>query len=214
MSKIQVLIAGHGGQGIMMLGDYLAYAGMLQGRHVAYIPSYGPETRGGKAKCYVILSDEVVDNPIAEEPDVEIIMNEPSMDFLNNLRQKGLIIYNRSLVEKGVDRADLRVLAIPATEIADRLGDQGRETDMKMFANAVMFGAFLEMCMPEVTEDQIKETLKHFLTGKKESLMPSNYRAIERGRLFARSNSPSDHNEDWPSNVRSNDSSTPVQINH
>ena len=173
----------------MMLGDYLAYAGMLQGRHVAYIPSYGPETRGGKAKCYVILSDEVVDNPIAEEPDVEIIMNEPSMDFLNNLRQKGLIIYNRSLVEKGVDRADLRVLAIPATEIADRLGDQGRETDTKMFANAVMFGAFLEMCMPEVTEDQIKETLKHFLTGKKESLMPSNYRAIERGRLFARSNS-------------------------
>ena len=100
MSKMKVLIAGHGGQGILLLGDYLAYSAMLQGKHVAYIPSYGPETRGGKAKCYVILSDETVDNPIAEEPDVEIIMNQPSMDFLNHLRPQGLIIYNRSLIEE------------------------------------------------------------------------------------------------------------------
>jgi 2-oxoglutarate ferredoxin oxidoreductase subunit gamma len=195
MSKIEVLIAGHGGQGIMMLGDYLAYVAMLQGKHVAHIPSYGPETRGGKAKCYVILSDELVDNPIAEEPDVEIIMNQPSMDFLNNLRQRGLIIYNRSLIETGIGRDDLRVLAIPATEIADGLGDPGKEkTDTKMFANAVMFGAFIEMCMPKVNGDQIKETLKHFLGGKKESLMPPNCRAIEQGRLFVRSNASLNYN--------------------
>src|SRR5512136_2987789 len=102
MSKIKVLLAGHGGQGILLLGDYIAYTAMLQGKHVAYIPSYGPETRGGKAKCYVIISDETVDNPIAEEPDVEIIMNQPSMDFLNNLRPEGLVIYNQSLIRLDV----------------------------------------------------------------------------------------------------------------
>jgi 2-oxoglutarate ferredoxin oxidoreductase subunit gamma len=191
MSKMKVLMAGHGGQGILLLGDYLAYSAMLQGKHVAFIPSYGPETRGGKTKCYVILSDETVDNPIAEEPDVELIMNQPSMDFLNQLRPQGLIIYNQSLIEENVNRDDVKKLAIPATEIAERLGDEmtGKKSiDTKIFANAVMFGAFLEMCAPKVTEEIIKETLEHFLAGKKESLIPLNYGGIQKGLLFVRIN--------------------------
>jgi len=179
----------------MMLGDYLAYAAMLQGKHVAYIPSYGPETRGGRAKCYVIVSDESIDNPIAEEPDVEVIMNQPSMDFMNYLCRQGLIIYNRSLIEAGIDRDDVRKLGIPATEIAENLKEElagGEKIDTKMFANAVMFGAFLELCASSVEADTVKETLKHFLAGKKESLIPLNYAAIEKGKAFVKANSMED----------------------
>jgi 2-oxoglutarate ferredoxin oxidoreductase subunit gamma len=167
----------------------MAYAAMLQGKHVAYTPSYGPETRGGKAKCYVIISDETVDNPIAEEPDVELILNDPSMDFLDNLRSGGLIIYNQSLVQTDVDRDDVESYGIPATEIAENLrNDTSWKTDTKMFANSVMFGAFVEMCAPNLGVDAVKETLKHFLAGKKESLMSLNSLAIEKGRAFVKSN--------------------------
>lgn len=203
MSKMKVLIAGHGGQGVMMLGDYLAYVAMLLGKHVACIPSYGPETRGGKAKCYVIVSDESIDNPIAEEPDVEVIMNQPSMDFLNYLRPQGLIIYNRSLIGAGIDRDDVRKLGIPATEIAENLKEElAREEkmDTKMFANAVMFGAFLELCASNVEVDPIKETLKHFLAGKKESLIPLNYTAIEKGKAFVKANPLEDRTAQSPYN--------------
>jgi len=186
---MKVLIAGHGGQGIMLLGDYMAYAAMLQGKHVASIPSYGPETRGGKAKCYVIISDKVVDNPIAEEPDVEVIMNQPSMDFLNDLHSKGLIIYNQSLIQTSAERDDVESFGIPATEIAESLRNENPlKTDTKMFANAVMFGAFLELCTPSLSVDVTKETLKHFLAGKKESLMSLNSLAIEKGRAYVKSN--------------------------
>ena len=188
MSKTKVLIAGFGGQGVLLLGDYIAYAAMLAGKHVAYIPSYGPETRGGKAKCYVIVSDEEVDNPIAEEPDVELIMNQPSMDFLENLRPGGLIIYNQSLVDTGVERDDVKSMGIPATEIAENLKrdlPQGEARDTKMFANSVMFGAFLEVCAPDVRHDRVKETLMHFLGGKRETLIPLNYAAILKGREYS-----------------------------
>jgi 2-oxoglutarate ferredoxin oxidoreductase subunit gamma len=191
VTKTKVLIAGHGGQGVLLLGDYIAYTAMLEGKHVAYTPSYGPETRGGKAKCYVIISDEEVDTPIAEEPDVEIIMNEPSLDFLNYLRPDGLAIYNTSLIETGIDRDDVKKLGIPATEIAEKLKSNlpSNETlDTKMFANAVMFGAFVELCHPHIDDDQIKESLKYFLGGKKESLMQLNNLALTKGREFVRAN--------------------------
>ena len=173
----------------MLLGDYMAYAAMLQGKHVAYIPSYGPETRGGKAKCYVIISDEAVDNPIAEEPDVELILNQPSMDFLQDLHSKGLIIYNQSLIQTEVDRDDVESFDIPATEIAENLRSEVQsKSDTKMFANAVMFGAFLEMCAPDLSSQILKETLNHFLAGKKDSLISLNYLAIEKGKAFVKSN--------------------------
>ena len=196
MSKLKVLAAGHGGQGVLLLGDYIAYAAMLEGKHVAYTPSYGPETRGGKAKCYVIISDEEVDNPIAEVPDVELIMNRPSMDFLSSLRPEGLIIYNTSLVDTGIDRDDVKSFGIPATEIAEGLRREvssDQIQDPKMFANAVMFGAFLELCAPQIKEDRIKESLKHLLAGKKEGLMSLNYLAIMKGREYVRANPLPEH---------------------
>jgi len=175
----------------MLLGDYMAYSAMLQGNHVAYTPSYGPETRGGKAKCYVIISDQTVDNPIAEEPDVELILNQPSMDFLPSLRPGGLVIYNKSLVLTEVDRDDVESYGIPATEIAESLrSEMSLTADTKMFANSVMFGAFLEMCTPNLGADTVKETLEHFLAGKKETLISLNSRAIEKGRAYVKSNPP------------------------
>jgi len=176
---------------VLLLSDYIAYSAMLEGRHVAYTPSYGPETRGGKAKCYVVLSDEEVDNPIVEEPDFEIIMNQRSMDFLTYLRPDGLCIYNKSLIDTEPDRDDVRVFGVPATEIADGLKSQVPTTavsDTKMFANSVMFGAFIEVCSSSTDEEIIRETLKHFLGGKKEELMTLNYLAITKGREFVRAN--------------------------
>jgi len=196
MSKLKVLAAGHGGQGVLLLGDYIAYAAMLEGRHVAYTPSYGPETRGGKAKCYVIISDEEVDNPIAEVPDVELIMNQPSMDFLGSLRPEGLIIYNTSLIDTGVGRDDVKSFGIPATEIAEGLkGEMAPDQvqDPKMFANAVMFGAFLELCAPQIKEDRIRESLKHLLAGKKEGLISLNYLALMKGKEYVRAHPLPEH---------------------
>jgi 2-oxoglutarate ferredoxin oxidoreductase subunit gamma len=189
MTKTKLLVAGHGGQGVLLLSDYIAYAALLEGKHVAYTPSYGPETRGGKAKCYVVISDEEVDNPIVEEPDVEIIMNQPSMEFLNYLRPNGLVLYNASLVDTGVDRDDVKSLGIPATEIADQLKVeiQGIK-DTKMFANAVMFGAFIGLCAPEMDDGLIKESLKYFLSGKKEELIGLNYLALKKGREYVKAN--------------------------
>jgi len=191
MTKTKILVAGHGGQGVLLLSDYIAYTAMLEGKHVAYTPSYGPETRGGKAKCYVVLSDEEVDNPIVEEPDLEIIMNQPSMEFIDYLRPKGLCMYNTTLVDTPPEREDVKTFGIPVTDIADHLR-LGLSTDVvrdtKMFANAVMFGAFIELCSPSTGEDRIKESLKHFLGGKKEEMMTLNYIGLTRGREFVRTN--------------------------
>ncbi len=201
MTKTKVLIAGHGGQGVLLLSDYIAYTAMLEGKHVAYTPSYGPETRGGKAKCYVVISDDEVDNPIAEEPDVEIIMNQPSMDFLNYLRPDGLVVYNTTLVGDEIDRDDIKKLGVPATEIADELRNELPANDIqdtKMFANAVMFGAFIELCAPQVSDDCTKECLKYFLAGKKEGLIPLNHLALSKGREFVRANPIPEFRTKWP----------------
>ncbi len=196
MSKVKVLAAGHGGQGVLLLGDYIAHAAMMQGKHVAYTPSYGPETRGGKAKCYVVISDEQIDNPIAEVPDIELIMNQPSLDYLNDLRPDGLVIYNTSLIDTGIDRDDVKQFGIPATQMAEGLRGEvssGEVQDTRMFANSVMFGAFLELCAPQIKEDQIKESLKHILAGKKESLIPLNFLALMKGKRFVRDNPIPEH---------------------
>ncbi|HYB67704.1 MAG TPA: 2-oxoacid:acceptor oxidoreductase family protein [Candidatus Acidoferrales bacterium] len=201
MTKTKLLIAGHGGQGVLLLSDYIAYTAMLEGKHVAYTPSYGPETRGGKAKCYVVISDEEVDNPIVEEADVEIIMNQPSMEFLNYLRPNGLVLYNASLVDTGVDRDDVRSIGIPATEMADQLKDEIQSkgiNDTKMFANAVMFGAFIGLCAPEIDEGRIKESLKYFLSGRKEDLIGLNYLALKKGMGFVQANPIAEFSAKWP----------------
>lgn len=187
MTTKRILVAGHGGQGVLVLGDFLAYTATLRGNHVAYTPSYGPETRGGKVRCYVVTSDHEIDSPIIEEPSVLIVMNQPSMDFETSLAPGGLLIYNSSLIDRQPLRSDIRKVPIPVTEIADSIREDLTEEELKgvndtrMLANSVMFGAFVQMCEPDLPETTVREMLEHFM-GTKLQMVHLNIVAIKKGR--------------------------------
>jgi len=187
VTKTQILLSGHGGQGVLLLGDYIAYSAMLDGNHVVYTPSYGPETRGGKAKCYVVISDDEIDTPIPEEPDLMIIMNQPSMDFVAVLGKGGLLLYNSSLIEGEPERNDIKKVSVPATGMADSLGKElssevlGDTRDTRFLANSVMFGAYLGTPAGQSASKYLNETLRHFLAGKKAGLVELNRLAVQRG---------------------------------
>jgi 2-oxoglutarate ferredoxin oxidoreductase subunit gamma len=187
VTKIQILLSGHGGQGVLLLGDCIAYSAVLDGRHVVYTPSYGPETRGGKARCYVVVSDSEIDTPIPEEPDLMIILNQPSMDFVPMLGKGGLLLYNSSLVQEQPQREDIKKIPVPATELADSLAKElspevlGDVKDTRLVANLVMFGAYLGTPVGQTAKRHLDETLRHFLAGKKVSLLELNRAAVERG---------------------------------
>ncbi|MFH0801138.1 MAG: 2-oxoacid:acceptor oxidoreductase family protein [bacterium] len=172
-----VFIAGFGGQGILLIGQLLAYAGMEEGKHVLWIPVYGPETRGGFAYCTVVLSDEEIGSPVVVHPNSMIIMNLPSMDkFEPNLLPGGLIVVNSSMVNRTVKRRDVTAIMVPATEIATELGNQ------KM-ANMVVLGAYLAQRKP-VSFDSLFLALGKVFKGK-EKLIPLNRKALERGAELA-----------------------------
>jgi 2-oxoglutarate ferredoxin oxidoreductase subunit gamma len=187
VTKTQILLSGHGGQGVLLLGDYIAYSAVLDGKHVVYTPSYGPETRGGKAKCYVVISDGEIDTPIPEEPDLMIILNQPSMDFVPMLGKGGLLLYNSSLVEGEPERDDIKKIPVPATELADSLARElsstilGDMKDTRFVANSVMFGAYLGTPPGQTAKKYLNPTLQHFLGGKKASLLELNRSAVEQG---------------------------------
>jgi 2-oxoglutarate ferredoxin oxidoreductase subunit gamma len=187
VTKTQILLSGHGGQGVLLLGDCIAYSAVLDGRHVVYTPSYGPETRGGKARCYVVISDGEIDTPIPEEPDLMIILNQPSMDFVPMLGKGGLLLYNSSLVQGEPQRDDIKKIPVPATELADSLAKElsseilGDMKDTRLVANLVMFGAYLGTPAGQMAKKHLNETLQHFLAGKKVSLLELNRLAVERG---------------------------------
>jgi 2-oxoglutarate ferredoxin oxidoreductase subunit gamma len=190
VTKTQILLSGHGGQGVLLLGDCIAYSAVLDGRHVVYTPSYGPETRGGKARCYVVISDGEIDTPIPEEPDLMIILNQPSMDFVPMLGKGGALLYNSSLVQGEPQRDDITKIPIPATELADSLAKElgpeilGDTRDTRFVANLVMFGAYLGTPAGQTAKKHLDETLRHFLAGKKASLLELNRSAVERGLRF------------------------------
>jgi 2-oxoglutarate ferredoxin oxidoreductase subunit gamma len=185
--KSQLIVAGHGGQGVLELGNYVAYMNLLEGKHVAYTPSYGPETRGGKVKCYVITSDEEIDSPIAEEPDYLIVMNIPSMDYVPLLKSGGMLLMNSSLIASEVSRIDIDALKIPATEIAVELGNEpGKVQDTRILANSVMFGVYLGVTLEDLDLNLIRSVFGHFLTDRKAALIDLNVKAVKRGYDYAR----------------------------
>ena len=189
--KTQLIVAGHGGQGVLELGNYVAYLNLLKGMHVAYTPSYGPETRGGKVKCYVIVSSEEIDSPIAEDPDYLIVMNIPSMDYVPLLKEGGTLLVNSSLVPVEVKRQDIDVLRVPATEIAIGLKQEVKEMqDTRILANSVMFGVYLAITMQEPDDRLIRDVYAHFLTEKKAALIGPNIKAVRQGYEFARASEP------------------------
>jgi 2-oxoglutarate ferredoxin oxidoreductase subunit gamma len=183
--KTEMILAGHGGQGVVELSNWLAYFHLIRGRHVAYTPSYGPESRGGKVKCYVVASDETIDCPIVEEPDLLVVMNVPSMDYLPLLKPGGTLLVNRSLVKETPGRGDITVVPVPAVELAAGLRAYAPEKvqDSSFAANSVMFGAVLATMGEEWDREagRIDQIFHHFLTDRKAAYVPLNLRAAEAG---------------------------------
>jgi len=175
----ELSIAGFGGQGVMLIGQLISYAGMFEDKNVSWIPSYGPEMRGGTANCSVVISSDEIGSPIVTEPDTLIAMNGPSMDkFEAIVKPGGTIIYNSSLIDHAPTRTDVRVIAVPANELAAELGNN-------KVANMIILGAFLG-ASGVVTVDSVVEALKKTLSAKRQDLIPLNKMAIEKGIELAK----------------------------
>jgi 2-oxoglutarate ferredoxin oxidoreductase subunit gamma len=187
--KTEVIVAGHGGQGVLELANWLAYVHLVRGHHVAYTPSYGPETRGGKVKCYVVASDDPIDSPIVEAPDLLIVMNIPSMDYAPLLKPGGTLLVNSSLVKDVSERSDVTVVDVPAIDLATALAQYspvpGKETSIA--ANSVMLGAVLAIYGDEWEGEQptIEGVFRHFLTDRKAAFIPLNVQAVKAGFEYA-----------------------------
>lgn len=174
MAEQQVIIAGFGGQGIMSMGMLLTYAGMLEDKNVSWLPSYGPEMRGGTANCNVIVSDNLVGSPVVTEADTAIIMNLPSLDkFEDYVVKDGILLINSSLIDKKTSRKDVRAYEIPVNEIANELGNP-------KIANMVMLGAYIELSNI-VSVESLIESLTEVLGVDKKKFIPINKEALQRG---------------------------------
>lgn len=174
----EVVMAGFGGQGVMLIGELLAYAGMLEGKKVSWMPSYGPEMRGGTANCSVVVTGEDLTSPVVTEPTSVIIMNKPSLDkFEPTLRPDGVIVVNTSLVDRKVSRADLRIVEVPCNDIAKELGSE-------RVANMVALGALIGATRC-VEKKSVMEGLRHILPERHHRLLPLNEQALDRGIAMA-----------------------------
>ena len=175
MSDARIVCAGFGGQGVMSMGRLIAYTGMLQGKQVSWLPSYGPEMRGGTANCHVMVSDEPIGSPIIHnDATAAIVMNLPSMHkFESELVEGGLLVVNDSLIEAGNRRSDVEVVRVKANEIARELG-------IEKAANMVMLGAYLGASGLFSLEDAITALGKVFAPSKAQFL-PKNEEALRKG---------------------------------
>lgn len=169
-----IIITGFGGQGILFAGKILAYAALLKGKQLSWLPSYGPEMRGGTANCHVIISDEPVGSPIIIHPDILVSMNKPSLDkFENEVKAGGAIILDSSLIDRKVQREDVRAIYVDATNLAD---ENGKGT----LANMVMLGALTKET-GIFTLEEIKKGAEKAIPASKQQLLELNMKMIEIG---------------------------------
>ncbi|GIV63158.1 MAG: 2-oxoacid:acceptor oxidoreductase family protein [Chloroflexota bacterium] len=172
--QTEIIIAGFGGQGILFAGQLLAYAAMDNGLETTWIPSYGPEMRGGTANCTVIIADEEIGSPVVRNPQVAIVMNRPSLDKYEPLvKPGGLLVVNSSIIDRTPERKDIQVVLVPANDIAEQLGD-------RRMANMVMLGAFLAN-LPVLDLGAIEKALQEHLPERHHKLLPKNYQALREG---------------------------------
>lgn len=178
---LDVIMAGFGGQGIMLIGNLLAYSGMNSGLNVTFIPVYGPEMRGGTANCTVVISDEDIGSPLIKQPKSLIIMNQPSLDkFMPRLEAGGIMVINSTLVDPALNtkpRQDIKIVALPANEIADGIGN------VKL-ASMVALGAFVKATRI-VPIEEVKKSLNNVIAKHYSHLIPKNAEALEAGFNFA-----------------------------
>ena len=174
MKTTQILIAGFGGQGILFAGKFLAYKGLLEDLQVSWLPSYGPEMRGGTANCNVILSEEPVGSPIVTSPDVLIAMNLPSYEkFIKAVVPGGKVFIDSSLISGKVDREDVEAFYVPATTLAE-------ENDLKGLANIILLGkVFKEVGFS--SEEALHKAIEKCVPARKAHLKDANLKAIQMG---------------------------------
>lgn len=175
--EYQIVIAGFGGQGLLFSGKVLAYAALMEQRELRWLPSYGPEMRGGTANCNVIISDTPVGSPIVQNPNVLMVMNTPSLDkYEKTVVPGGKIFVDSSLVSRKVERTDVEVCYIPATKMA---GDMGIPT----LANMILLGAIVKStgC---VGEEAVVAGLKKIVSAKHANLLDANLQAIQAGKDY------------------------------
>ncbi len=178
MAQYEVLFAGFGGQGIMTAGQLLAYSGLAENKHVAWIPSYGPEMRGGTAYCTVVVSDQRIGSPIISNPQGVCVFNRPSFDkFVQKVRSGGLSIVNSSLIDVTTERDDITELLIPANDMAMKIGNPKA-------ANIIILAAFIA-ATGIVKRDTVIGVIEEKL-GKKKKVLPLNLKAFEEGHKLAR----------------------------
>lgn len=170
----EIVISGFGGQGVLFTGQLLAYAGLMEGKQVAWVPSYGPEMRGGTAHATVIISEEQIGSLIVSRPNIAIVMNLPSMERYNRiLRPGGLLVVNSSLIPDKSDRQDITALYVPANDIALNLGND-------KLANVVILGALIAE-RPLVSLQSLSAALKKVLGEKKKRMFEVNEHALHIG---------------------------------
>jgi len=174
MAHQDIIIAGFGGQGILSAGRLIAYAGMLENKNVSWLPSYGPEMRGGTANCHVIISDEAIGSPILNSATALIVMNGPSLDkFENIVTEGGLIITDSSLVERSPKRKDVEVCEIPATQMASGMGNV-------TYANIILLGKLLAKT-GIVAKENFEAALEKVLPEKYHHMVPEEMKALQMG---------------------------------
>jgi 2-oxoglutarate ferredoxin oxidoreductase subunit gamma len=176
-----VIIAGFGGQGVLVIGNLLAYAAMKEGRYVTYLPTYGVEMRGGTANCTIVISSQEIGSPIVGRPHATIVMNLPSLiKYEPQILPKGALLINTSLIDlKETSRSDIELLPVPANEIAIKNGNP-------KLANMVVLGAFIEKTKL-VRMISLFESFEKVLDEKYHSLIPYNIEAIQIGAEYAKS---------------------------
>ena len=171
----QIIISGFGGQGALFAGQLLTYAGLEEGREVAWLPSYGPEMRGGTARCTVTVSDEPIGSPITSTPSAVIALNPPSLEmFEPNILPGGLLIVNSSIAREQVRRDDIRSLKIPATDMARDEFQNERMTNM------ILLGALVR-ATSVVSLDSVMKALRKNLPKRHHDLLEPNRKALQKG---------------------------------
>lgn len=177
--ETKIIFSGFGGQGVLTLGQFVAYAALLQEKQVTWMPSYGAEMRGGTANCSIVVSDHNIGSPIVGYADVLVAMNKPSiLKFESKIKQNGIIIMNSSLIDDdAITREDIKIIKIPASDIAIEIGNA-------KVANMIMCGALIKY-VPDLLDVKTAEAIMaEKFTGKKAKFIPMNKIAIQRGQEF------------------------------
>ena len=179
MADHQIVIAGFGGQGLLFSGKVLAYAGLIEGRELSWLPSYGPEMRGGTANCSVIVSDDPVASPLVDMADCVVAMNRPSLDkFESHVKPGGVLVINSSIIDRKAERDDIQVVYCDANGIAESVGNPKG-------ANVAILGALMEKT-PVVSNEILGEAIRIELGERKAKFLEGNMKALEAGEAAAR----------------------------